>query len=393
MKKALLLLPLLFALVISLKAQPYMISATNYASGFFGVIANESGQPLSVGSTVQLIWDSAGDGMDNPSLQPGSIGMPGGDDVLLGTAQIGITGGAPSAGNIVVPGACTATTGLCYLRAFHAVTPVLGTFYSESLTEYPFPPMSSPTIYGVQFPLEMRRILGNNPTVSVALTPENPPLAIGPNGGAFQYSLSINNPGQQTVNFDFWVDVVLPEGSEYGPLLQHTTLNLPPNATFMRQMTQAIPAGAPPGLYNYAAHVGYLSGGLLLDEASFPFEKTGAGGFEALPPNFTGWETTGWEGTGPLVTVAIPDVFFLAPPYPNPFNPKTQIQFGLPETAEVRIDIYNLLGSRVLSLLNRRLEAGYHTISWDAQDIASGLYFVQMKAGGYLYTEKALLLK
>jgi len=65
----------------------------------------------------------------------------------------------------------------------------------------------------------------------------------------------------------------------------------------------------------------------------------------------------------------------------------------LPQSSEVRIDVYNILGSRVTTLLHKNLDAGYHTLTWDAGQIASGLYLVQMKAGGFIYTEKALLLK
>jgi flagellar hook assembly protein FlgD len=65
----------------------------------------------------------------------------------------------------------------------------------------------------------------------------------------------------------------------------------------------------------------------------------------------------------------------------------------LPEAADVRIDVYNILGSRVTTLVDRKLEAGYHQVIWDAPNVASGLYLVQMKAGGFVHTRKAFLLK
>jgi len=390
-KKILVFLPLLLSLVIGLQAQPYMITATNYASGLFGVVADENGQPLAVGSVIHLIYDSAGDGADDPSLQPGSMGMPTGDDVLMGAAQIGVTGGAPSAGTFVLPGTAAEASGWCYLRAFHAATPAQGTYYSESVAEYAIPPLATPTLYGVQFPSAMTRSLGDSPAVTVTLTPQNPPLMIPQGGGNFQYTLVLHNTTTQPVTYDLWVDAVLPNGSVYGPILTRSNLNMPGQVTWTRQMTQAVPAGAPAGVYLYRCRIGDQETGLIMHEDSFPFQKQGAGSGESFPQSGAGWQTSGWEDG--LLTVPIPDVYFLSPPYPNPFNPAAQIQFGLPQASNVRIDVYNILGSRVTTLLNDNLDAGYHSVIWDASTIASGLYLVQMKAGGFVYTEKALLLK
>jgi len=391
-RKFLFLVPLVLLALIGLKAEPYMITATNYASGFFGVVTDESGQPLEVGSTVHLVWDSAGDGMDDPSTQAGSYGQPTGDDVLMGVGQVGSTGGAPSAGNFVVPGTVSAAAGFCYLRAFHAPAPQQGTWFSESLSQYALPAMTSPVIYGVQFPAVMNRQLGSVPGVVVAMTPTNPPLTIGPTGGNFQYTIEIQNTTAQPINYDLWIDAILPNGSVYGPIFTRPNLTMPGQTTWTRQMTQAVPAGAPPGVYQYQAHAGNMQTGAVIHQDGFPFQKQGAGGLDGLPPDAAGWQTTGWEG-GSTAEVAIPDVFFLSPPYPNPFNPVAQIQFGLPQASEVQIDVYNILGSRVTTLLSERLEAGYHQVVWDAGRYASGLYLVKMKAGGFIHTEKAMLVK
>jgi len=378
--------------VLSVHSQPYLVTVTNYASGFFGVVADENGQPLAVGSLVQLIWDAAGDGMNDPSTLPGSWGAPTGDDVLMGTCQIGVTGGAPSAGTFVLPGTTTAAGGLCYLRAYHATTPVQGTHFSESVAEYSLPLMTSPTLYGIQFPPQMIRVLGSAPVVTVYLTPANPPIVIPPPGGSFQYTIQIHNTTTQTQTTDVWADMMLPNGSLYGPIFSRLNLNLPAGSTITRQLTQAVPASSPPGVYSYRGHVGDFETTLTLHQDAFPFVKQGAGGPGGLPDDYLGWETTGWEGGEP-VAAAIPQVFFLGSPYPNPFNPTAQLQFGLPQSAQVRIDVYNILGSRVTTLLDKRLDAGYHSVAWNAQGIASGLYLVQMKAGGFVYTQKALLVK
>ena len=147
-------------------------------SGVFGVIADENGQPLATGSVVHLIWDSAGDGMDAPSTEPGSLGMPTDDDILIGVCEVGYTGGAPSSGNFVLPGTAPAEGGWCYLRAFNASVPMAGTWYSESNAIYNIPPMEDPIIYGIQFPATMTEILGDTPAITVSATPDNPPIII-----------------------------------------------------------------------------------------------------------------------------------------------------------------------------------------------------------------------
>ena len=392
MKSSWLILCGLLVFSLGLQAQPYMVTTTNYASGFFGVVPDENGQPLESGSVIHLIWDSAGDGMDDPSSEPGSIGLPTDDDILVGTCHVGLTGGAPSDGNFVLPGTAPDEGGWCYLRAFHAPDPAPGTYYSESMTEYAFPPMEDPVIYGVQFPAAMIRTLGENPALTVSATPENPPIIIGPTGGSFEFQVDIHNSGQNPVTFDVWIDVVLPTGSVYGPVIQRTDITLPGQATITRLLNQPVPSSAPAGIYSYMVHTGDLHSGAIIHQDGFPFEKQGAQGSDGLLEGMVGWETSGWED-GDILGAAIPDVYFLAPPYPNPFNPTTQIRFGLPEASRVRIDVYNILGSRVITLIDRKLDAGYHHVTWEAPHIASGLYLVQMKAGGYVHTKKAFLLK
>jgi len=78
---------------------------------------------------------------------------------------------------------------------------------------------------------------------------------------------------------------------------------------------------------------------------------------------------------------------------PNPFNPTTEIQFSLPEACNVRLEVFNMLGQRVQTLVNDRLEVGYHTYSWNAGNFASGIYFTRLRAGTFIDTKKMILLK
>jgi len=101
-----------------------------------------------------------------------------------------------------------------------------------------------------------------------------------------------------------------------------------------------------------------------------------------------------WFGTGMTAElVLIPDEFALKQAYPNPFNPVTTISFSLPFEAETNIAVYNMQGREVFTLIDANMEAGYHSVQWNADAQASGVYFVKMVAGEYVSTQKLMLVK
>jgi len=91
----------------------------------------------------------------------------------------------------------------------------------------------------------------------------------------------------------------------------------------------------------------------------------------------------------------IPTTFSLEQNYPNPFNPSTNIRFGLPETAPVTLEVYNLQGQKVAVLLqNVTKSAGMHTLSFDASKLSSGIYVYRIIAGSsFMASHKMVLLK
>jgi hypothetical protein len=79
--------------------------------------------------------------------------------------------------------------------------------------------------------------------------------------------------------------------------------------------------------------------------------------------------------------------------YPNPFNPATTISYQLAEEELVTIDIYNIKGQKVANLINEQQPAGSYQVSWQPQEIGSGIYLFRFKAGDYSKNSKLILLK
>jgi len=96
--------------------------------------------------------------------------------------------------------------------------------------------------------------------------------------------------------------------------------------------------------------------------------------------------------------VAIPKEFALKQNYPNPFNPTTTIKFEMPKSSNVKLEIYNILGQKVKTLVNEDMKAGYHKVTWDGTNdysvkVSSGMYIYIIKAGDFIARHKMVLLK
>jgi Secretion system C-terminal sorting domain len=89
----------------------------------------------------------------------------------------------------------------------------------------------------------------------------------------------------------------------------------------------------------------------------------------------------------------IPTSFTLSQNYPNPFNPTTKINFTLPSPNNVKITVYDITGKRIADLLNQQLDAGSHTVDFNAANLASGTYIYRIQAGNFVEAKKMVLLK
>jgi hypothetical protein len=101
------------------------------------------------------------------------------------------------------------------------------------------------------------------------------------------------------------------------------------------------------------------------------------------------------EGTTSVeeISSTIPNEFKLFQNYPNPFNPTTNIQFSLPQSSFVKLEVFNTIGERVNVLVFEELNVGSYNYDWNASNLTSGVYFYQLKAGDFVETKKMILLK
>ncbi len=88
-----------------------------------------------------------------------------------------------------------------------------------------------------------------------------------------------------------------------------------------------------------------------------------------------------------------PTAYNLLSAYPNPFNSTTTIEYALPYASEVSLNLYNLAGQRIETLVNGRMQAGIHLTMLDAGYMASGLYFLKLEGSGQSFTQKVMLVK
>lgn len=94
----------------------------------------------------------------------------------------------------------------------------------------------------------------------------------------------------------------------------------------------------------------------------------------------------------------VPKAFYLSQNHPNPSNPRTMIQYQLPEARRVMLSIYNILGEEIVTLVNRQEEAGIYQVTWDGKDrvglpVSTSLYFYRLEAGEHVFTKKLMLIK
>ena len=88
-----------------------------------------------------------------------------------------------------------------------------------------------------------------------------------------------------------------------------------------------------------------------------------------------------------------PKTFSLLQNFPNPFNPATKISYTLAKASNVTLKVFDILGRQIATLVNGKNEPGEHSISWNALNVPSGVYFYRIVAGDFVQTQKMILMK
>jgi len=134
------------------------------------------------------------------------------------------------------------------------------------------------------------------------------------------------------------------------------------------------------------------------DQVRIRFDASDLGLGSIIEAGIDAFEIKKWEceQTGVVDNADLenlPTEFALIGGYPNPFNASITIRYALPEQSDVTIDIFDLLGRKIETIVDEVKPAGYHQVTWNADENASGAYFYRIKAGRFSDTKKMTLLK
>jgi len=223
--------------------------------------------------------------------------------------------------------------------------------------------------------------------LTLTAIPTVTPIVIPPTGGSFTYTATLHNNTTHQVIGDFHTEAILPAGSTYGPILMRPNITLVGSGTVARTLTQNIPASAPAGNYTYRVVFGDQGWNEWI-VAEIPFTKsagdnTGGGN----------WNITGWDDNPLTAVSARPESHILLSASPNPFNPTTEINYTLSDDGDVKIAVYDVSGRETAVLHNGYHQAGNYSLTFNAGNLSSGVYFITLISGKEVKTTKALLMK
>jgi hypothetical protein len=220
------------------------------------------------------------------------------------------------------------------------------------------------------------------PAVEITCDNLTPVICRGQN---FYFSLTVDNRSggdiSGTLTFDGY--------SGYGCNAENVLVSIPRAKRYTSGETVAyyyfsVPNAAQPGPYS-ASIAGELSGYELLCCMNLDIVQ--------CEPWRVGDNTSWGLVEVSRQEVALPVVTSLAQNYPNPFNSATTINYSLAEAGEVTLKIYNICGRLVETLVQESAEPGSYTVTWDASELSSGIYFYKVTAGDFTKTKRMMLVK
>ncbi|MBD3234638.1 MAG: T9SS type A sorting domain-containing protein [candidate division Zixibacteria bacterium] len=217
----------------------------------------------------------------------------------------------------------------------------------------------------------------------VEMVPDNDPPIFVPPGGSFGLTGTIGNPTEDAIVTDVWVGVA--RGHQFLQLWYFPNINLYSGQYRQAHLNQNVPYGAPSGEYVYRSFCGDFSNWEICDEDSFYFTVTEG----RILDGANEWILEGgWDEP-----VSLPTESTLIENYPNPFNATTQISFELVQAGNIKLEVFNLLGQRVATLVNEYKDAGEYNVAWDASSYSSGIYYYRLTTADVVQTKRMTLLK
>ncbi|MBU0518446.1 T9SS type A sorting domain-containing protein [bacterium] len=210
-----------------------------------------------------------------------------------------------------------------------------------------------------------------HPYVTLDALPFSTPVIVPATGGSFDFIVSVINHETTPSTFEMWTAAVTPGGS-FSPMLGPNTYTIPASSTTASLKTQEVPDYAPAGEWTYLVYAG------VYPDEIWHFDQ------------FTVVKEPALSVTPPS---NLPQQYAMGSVYPNPFNPATSMRYDLPAAAHVTLQVFNLEGQLVTTLVDGVKEAGSHVASFDGTGLASGIYLYALSAGDFKASGKMVLLK
>ncbi|MCP4633305.1 MAG: T9SS type A sorting domain-containing protein [candidate division Zixibacteria bacterium] len=233
------------------------------------------------------------------------------------------------------------------------------------------------------------KVEGGQP-VTINMTPDDDPVELCP-GNYFLFTGHLTNDNPHPITTDVWLVVRDAGMTEYGPLRRWEDIEVPPDTTMdYYPVWLWVPHYAVPDGYDLIARSGDYSTLTVIDETSFPFAVLDCPLSDG--PNI-GWKAYGWGVDTPPDVNLIPTKVSLKGNYPNPFNATTTISVEIAQTGNTNLSVYNLMGQKIETLIDNKLKAGQHNITWNASTYSSGVYFYKLTTDGKIFTKRMTLLK
>ncbi len=225
-------------------------------------------------------------------------------------------------------------------------------------------------------------------------------------GGWFQYLVEITNNTDEEIVYDAWVRFILPDhlgGEEQDYLLKYfEDLVIGPGEYVAVTPWQCVPPCEHDwwGTYTMIARLGEYDDVVWASD-QFDIYIEPDEDFMTIPNgdvefNIDGFTTFGWDWPNSDYSTldVIPTQFAIDKVYPNPFNPATNVAVSLPLASALKVSVFNVMGQEVARLADGRFAEGYHSFTFDAVDMASGIYFIQVIVPGKMNEmRKVMLLK